>query len=64
MVASLTVVGYGDDHSIYVKEDLEHNTKDMVTLMVLILFGTVSFSKMAGGMRLIFQNNKSEISFD
>jgi hypothetical protein len=36
----------------------------MIVLMVLILFGTVSFSKMAGGMRMIFQTDSMEISFD
>jgi len=64
VVESLTVVGYGDNHNIYDSEQEKHPIMDMIILCILILSGTVSFSKMAGGMRSIFSANQQEISFD
>jgi hypothetical protein len=64
VVESLTVVGYGDNHNIYDKDLENHPIMDVITLCALILSGTVSFSKMAGGMRSIFTSSQQEISFE
>jgi hypothetical protein len=54
VVETLTVVGYGDNHNVYNSDEHKHPVWDIITLMILILSGSVSFSKMAGGMRSIF----------